>query len=81
VRGRGPAGAAGDRHYLGPLTHPQVLVLLGIIVCDTFAFGSPSAWSAGRAAVVVAALSLLVRTPAPEPPAASGEPVQATRTS
>ncbi|MEU4218493.1 MFS transporter [Actinoplanes sp. NPDC026623] len=36
---------------------------------------------AGCAAVVAAALSLLVRTPAPEPPAASGEPAGATRAS
>jgi MFS family permease len=32
--------AGGRRDYLGPLAHGQVLVLLFIIICDTFAFGS-----------------------------------------
>lgn len=40
VRARKPADETEPRNYLGPLAHPQVLILLGIIVCDTFAFGS-----------------------------------------
>jgi MFS family permease len=40
VRDRRPADDPEPRDYLGPLAHAQVLILLGIIVCDTFAFGS-----------------------------------------
>ena len=35
-----PTRKLGKRDFLGPLAHTQVLILLGIIVCDTFAFGS-----------------------------------------
>jgi predicted MFS family arabinose efflux permease len=40
LREREPVEQTEKRHYLGPLGHGQVLVLLGIILCDTFAFGS-----------------------------------------
>lgn len=40
LRDRRPPDQSEPRNYLGPLAHPQVLILLGIIVCDTFAFGS-----------------------------------------
>jgi MFS family permease len=40
LRDKQGSGTTTKRHYLGPLGHPQVLVLLGIIVCDTFAFGT-----------------------------------------
>lgn len=64
VATREPARKLGQRNFLGPLAHTQVLILLGIIVCDTFAFGSmmvviPAAAAdlgAGRAAGLVLSL-------------------------
>lgn len=34
-----PTGERAERHFLGPLSHGQVRVLLGIVVCDTVAYG------------------------------------------